>query len=406
MFVQFFVWGCWWVPLGTYLNAIGYDGSIGSIYATQGYAAIVTPLFVGAFADRYFSAQKVLGVLHLLGGAVLFWIASLGGDSGAETFFWSTMVYMLCYMPTLPLSASVVFNALTSTEKQFPAIRVVGTIGWIVAGLLVAAFAAEATAFPIQISAIASIALGIYSFTLPATPPAGHGESFSWLRATGIDVMWQVKDRNYWIFILCSLLICIPLSFYYAYTNTFLTEIGVAGATAFQSLGQVSEIVFMLLLPFFLQRYGFKWVLLIGMLAWTIRYFLFANGVGDTGPLIVLLAGGILLHGICYDFFFVAGQIYTDNSFDARMRARAQSFLTLITLGIGTVIGSNLANAVYVANASTPSSHDWAAIWSVPAVLAGVVAVIFIATFRNRGAAARVGDEPKEGAHQRRASPE
>ena len=382
MFVQFFIWGCWWVPLGTYLNAIGFDGVIGNTYATQGYAAIITPLFVGAVADRYFSAEKVLGILHLLGGAILFWISTIGGEGSSAVFFWGVMAYMLCYMPTIPLSCAVVFNAVQSTEKEFPAIRVLGTIGWIVAGLLVAVFAAEATALPIQISAIASLALGLYSFTLPGTPPRGRGEKFSVLQATGIDVIWQVKDRSYWIFILCSLLICIPLSFYYAYTNTFLNEVGVGATTAVQSLGQGSEILFMLLLPFFLRRFGIKWVLMVGMLAWAVRYVLFAYGFTEAGPVMTMLVAGILLHGICYDFFFVAGQIHTDNQFDPETRARAQSFLTLMTLGVGTVVGSNLANMTYVANTVSAAPHNWLDIWLLPAALAIFVTVLFAFTFK------------------------
>lgn len=388
MFAQFFIWGCWWVPLGTYLNALGLDSIIGNTYASQGYAAVITPLFIGAIADRYFSAQKVMGILHLLGGATLFWLSTLKGGDGASgsVFFWGVVAYMLFYMPTLPLSNAVAFNAMKSTEKEFPSVRVLGTIGWIVAGLVVAWLAAEATAIPIMLSATASVALGIYSFTLPDTPPRSRGEKFSLLQATGIDAVLQMKDRAYWIFIACSLLICIPLSFYYAYTNTFLSESGVAGSTAIQSLGQVSEIVFMLALPFFFSRFGLKWVLVTGMIAWSVRYVLFAYGVNEFGVIMPMLLAGILLHGICYDFFFVAGQIYTDNKFPEETRSRAQSFLTLATLGIGTIIGSNLANWVYVQNTLSDDAHRWVSIWMMPAILAAVVTVLFVLLFREHKA--------------------
>lgn len=398
MFVQFFIWGCWWVPLGTYLNRIGFDDVIGSTYATQGYAAIIMPLFVGALADRYFSAQKVLGVLHLLGGAILLWISTISGEDGASLFFWSAMAYMLCYMPTIPLSSAVVFKAVQSTEKEFPAIRVLGTVGWIAAGLIVAFFAAEETSLPILISAGASLALGLYSFTLPDTPPARQYVKLNWLHLTGIDVVRRLKDRSYWIFILCSLLICIPLSFYYAYTNTFLNEVGVQSTTAVQSLGQVSEIIFMLLLPLSLHRFGLKWVLMIGMLAWAVRYVLFAYGAGVGEPVMSMLIVGILLHGVCYDFFFVAGQIHTDNQFPPDTRARAQSFLTLTTLGVGTVVGANLANMVYVQNTLSATSHNWLEIWLLPAALAGLVALLFAITFKpNRSLTTHHGRvDPKE----------
>ena len=398
MFAQYFIWGAWWVPLGTYINAQGYDGIIGATYASQGYAAIITPLFIGAIADRFFSAQKLMGVLHIIGGCVLFFLSTVKGEQAEGLFFWSVVLYMLCYMPTLPLSNAVAFNAMTSTEKQFPAIRVLGTIGWIVAGLVVAYFAAEATNMPILLSAGASIALGLYSFTLPDAPPRSKHKETNLMEVTGLDAMLAMKDRAYWLFIVASLLIVIPLSFYYAYTNTFLVESGVEASTAFQSLGQMSEIAFMLLLPFFFIRLGIKWVLVVGMAAWALRYVLFAYGVTAAGPVMSMLVIGILLHGVCYDFFFVAGQIYTDKKFPHETRGRAQSFLALITLGVGVVIGSNLANMIYVANTVSDSEHHWRTIWLVPAVLAAAVTVVFAFIFKEKrdteiaAAAAKSGD--------------
>ena len=379
MFLQYFIWGAWWVTLGAYLNATGFDGIIGATYASQGYAAILTPLFIGVIADRYFSAQKLLGFLHIAGAVLLFWLSQIEGNG--QLFFTVVLVYMFLYMPTIPLSNSVAMHAMSDTQKQFPAIRVLGTIGWIVAGLIVGFMQAEQTNLPIQLAAIASLVAGGFAFALPDTPPKGGNEPVSWRSVTGFDVLREIRDRSFWVFIVCSLLICIPLAFYYAYTNTFLIEQGVQRAAAIQTLGQVSEIFFMILLPLAFVRFGVKNVLIIGMLAWAIRYVAFSFGFSDTGAIMPMLLLGILLHGICYDLFFVAGQIYVDQSTSPAIRARAQSFLALVTLGLGTVIGSNLANWVYVSNAISDTEHNWRVIWMVPAVLAALVAMLFAATF-------------------------
>ncbi|MFT7558548.1 MAG: nucleoside transporter [Flavobacteriales bacterium] len=384
MFAQYFIWGAWWVTLGSYLNASGFDDIIGETYATQGYAAIIAPLFIGVIADRYFSAEKLLGALHLLGAAVLLWISTI--SESKSLFFGAVLLYMLVYMPTLPLSNSVAFNAMSNTERQFPAVRVLGTIGWICAGLIVGFLQAEKTVLPIQLAAVASVLAGLYAFTLPATPPKALGKigGNGWRSITGIDVIQKIRDRSFWVFMLCSLLICIPLSFYYAYTNTFLIEQGVERAAAIQTLGQASEIFFMLLLPFAFVRLGIKWVLIVGMLAWSLRYLAFAFGFGESGPVMPLLLLGIALHGICYDLFFVAGQIYVDKNTAPEIRGRAQSFLALVTLGIGTVLGSHLANWIYLSNAVSSTEHSWKIIWLVPSALAAIVAVLFAFTFSSK----------------------
>lgn len=379
MFSQYFVWGAWWVTLGAYLNAQGFDQIIGKTYASQGYAAIIAPLFIGVIADRYFCAEKVLAVLHLLGAVLLLWLSTI--TASADLFFSVVLMYMMLYIPTLPLTNSVAFNAMTNTQKQFPAIRVLGTLGWIVAGLTVGLLQAEQTNLPIQLAAAASVVAGLLALLLPRTPPKDAGAKINWRSLTGIDVILQIKRPSFWIFMLCSLLVCIPLSFYYAYTNTFLVELGVQRAAAIQTLGQVSEVLFMLILPFCFSRLGVKWVLLIGMLAWTVRYVAFAYGFDSNGAIMPMLLLGIVLHGVCYDLFFVAGQIYVDQSTPEHIRARAQSFLALVTLGVGTVIGSNLANWVYLSNAASQNQHDWQTIWLVPAVLAFVVALLFAFLF-------------------------
>ena len=387
MFVQYFIWGAWWVPLGTLLAKNGFGDIIGQVYATQGYAAILSPLFIGVIADRYFSAEKVMGVMHLCGAACLAYVATLGPGSDPQHLVLAVLAYLMCYMPTLPLSTTIAFNASTDTARQFPAIRVFGTLGWIVAGLGIGFARLEQTNIPILISAGASVLYGIYSFTLPNTPPRAAREPINPVRLLGLDAL-KGGGNLFVVFIIASLMTTIPLSFYYAYTNTFLVEAGVDRAAAIQTLGQMSELGFLLLLPFLLLRLGIKWVMVIGMTAWAVRYVMFAYGVTSLGPVMPLLLVGIALHGICYDFFFVAGQIYVDRTFGPETRARAQSFLALITLGVGMAIGALFANSVYVAHTFSENSHDWKTIWLIPAALAFATAIIFAIVFRERKTAA------------------
>jgi nucleoside transporter len=386
MFIQYFIWSAWWVPFGAYMSKNGFDGIIGQVYATQGYAAILAPLFIGAIADRFFPAQKVMGVLHICGAASLAYVSTLGAGANPNLLILGALAAWIFYMPTLPLSTTIAFNAVDDTAKQFPLVRVFGTLGWIAAGLAVGFMQLEQTKTPILMAAAASLLYGLYSFTLPDTPPRAGREKLSVVGILGLDAL-KGGGRVFQIFILASLITTIPLSFYYAYTNTFLIEAGVQRAAAIQTLGQMSEVVFMLLMPLLFIRMGIKWVMVVGMVAWVARYILFAFGVSSLGPVMPLLLIGILLHGVCYDFFFVAGQIYVDRTFSSETRARAQSFLALITLGVGTALGSLLANAVYVANTNSPTSHDWQTIWLIPAGLAAVTAIVFALVFRERGAA-------------------
>jgi nucleoside transporter len=365
----------------------GLDHAIGEVYATQGYAAILAPLFFGAICDRYLPAQVVMGLLHLGGAASLATVAVVAGQNNPGALILAALVAWAFYMPTLPLSTTIAFNAVTDTTRQFPAIRVFGTIGWIVAGLLVGFLHMEATRIPVLMAAAASFAYGLYSFTLPATPPRADRGKLSIVGILGLDAL-KGADKPFKIFIIASFATTVPLAFYYAYTNTFLIESGVPLAAAIQSLGQVSELVFMLLMPLLFLRLGIKWVMTIGMLAWVARYVLFAFGATASGPIMAFMLGGIILHGVCYDFFFVAGQIYVDRTFSPATRARAQSILALITQGVGMAIGSLLANAVYVANTNGPEKHEWHAIWLIPAGLALATAVVFALVFKDRRAIA------------------
>jgi nucleoside transporter len=398
MFVQFFVWGAWFVTMGNYLGAgLGFEGSdIGRAYSTTGYAAILSPLFVGMIADRFFSAQKVMGILHLLGAGLMYWSSTI---TTPGMFFWVLLAYAMCYMPTLALVNSISFNQMTNPEKEFPGIRVAGTLGWIVAGLFITFLGArmgyegiEATSFPFKIAAIASFVMGVLSFTLPDTPPKGAGEKASIIDLLGLDALALMKDRSFAIFAISSLLICIPLAFYYSFANLFLNDSGMTGVAAKMTMGQMSEVIFMVLMPFFFSRLGVKKMLLLGMLAWVIRYALFAYGNSDS--LIFMFYGGILIHGICYDFFFVTGQIYVDKEAPENMRSNAQGFIALITYGVGMVIGNEIAGRwvgsltemvekTVDGEVMEVAVYNWQSIWLMPTIMAFVIVIGFALLFKD-----------------------
>jgi nucleoside transporter len=380
MFLEYFVWGAWYVTMGTYLlQTLKFSGQqSGLAYSTTALAAMVSPFFVGMVADRFFATEKILATLHIVGALLLYYVSTLT-DFGR--FYPVLLIYTLCFMPTLALTNSLSFHQMRSPEKEFPGIRVLGTIGWIVAGLIIGWLRVEASAFQFQLAAAASALLGIYSLFLPHTPPQKLGHRVEVRDILGLDALQLMKERSFAIFVLGSFLVCIPLQFYYAFTNPFLNEIGVVNAAGKQTLGQMSEIGFMLLMPLFFVRLGVKNMLLVGMAAWMARYTLFAYGNNDT--MVWMLYVGILLHGVCYDFFFVTGQIYVDKKASLQIRAAAQGFIAFVTLGAGMFIGSYLSGWVvdqYVVN----GVHDWRSIWLIPAAMALGVLLLFAAFFSYR----------------------
>jgi nucleoside transporter len=389
MFVQFFVWGAWFVTMGNYLGAgLSFGGEdIGRAYTTTGYAAILSPLFVGMIADRFFSAQHVMGVLHLLGAGLMYWASTL---TTPGMFFIVLLAYTMCYMPTLALVNSISFNQMESPEREFPGIRVMGTFGWIAAGLFITLLGSigfdkiEETATPFKIAAIASLVMGVLSFTLPDTPPKAKGKQASAVDLLGLDALTLMKDRSFAIFVISSLLICIPLSFYYSFANLFLNDSGMTGVAGKMTMGQMSEVIFMLLMPFFFARLGIKKMLLVGMLAWVVRYSLFAFGNNDA--LVFMFYGGILLHGICFDFFFVTGQIYVDKEAPVEMRSNAQGFIALVTYGVGMVIGNEIAGRWVGMNSEVVNevtTYAWKPIWLMPTIMAVVIVAGFALLFKD-----------------------
>jgi len=390
MFLEFFIWGGWFVTLGSFLgNNLSASGAeTGMAFSTQSWGAIIAPFIIGLIADRYFNAEKILGVLHLIGAVLMYQMST---TTEFSTFYPYVLGYMIAYMPTLALVNSVSFNQMSDTTKQFPMIRVWGTLGWVIAGGLISlAFKWDAIENIQQghlsntflMTAIASAVLGLFSFTLPNTPPKiNKNEKASISDILGLEALTLIKDKNFLIFFLSSVLICIPLAFYYQNISPFLTELKVENSTSWASLGQLSEIMFMLLLPFFFKKYGFKKTILAGMLAWVIRYSLFA--FGDAGDLFFVLVMGIALHGICYDFFFVSGQIYTDSKAGTKYKSAAQGLITLATYGVGMLVGFWIAGKVSDSYIISEGLHSWKVIWLFPAGFAAVVFVIFALAFKN-----------------------
>ena len=380
MFLQYFVWGAWYVAMGAYLNeTLQFDGQqVGLAYGSTALAAMISPFFVGMVADRFFATERILSALHIAGAVLLYLVSTL---EVFGSFYPTLIVYTLCYMPTLALTNSLSFHQMRDPGKEFPGIRVLGTIGWIAAGYAIDLLGFGRSAGMFQAAAIASLVLGVFSLTLPHTPPAKLGHAITARDVMGLDAIGLMKERSFLIFVLGSFLVCIPLQFYYAFANAFLSEIGVANPTSKMTLGQWSEIFFMLIMPWFFVRLGVKWMLMIGMLAWTARYVLFA--FGDAGPGVWMLYVGILLHGICYDFFFVTGQIYTDKKAPVAIRAAAQGFIAFVTLGVGMFIGSWLSGLIVEAYV-VPGGHDWYRVWLMPAAMALAVLVLFAIFFNYR----------------------
>lgn len=389
MFLEFFVWGSWYVTLGTFLgNNLEANGAqLAAAFSTQSFGAIIAPFVIGLIADRYFNAEKILGILHLL-GAVLMYLMFISDSFAA--FYPYVFLYMLIYMPTLALVNSVSFSQMKDPSKEFSSIRVWGTIGWIASGLMISFFFVWDSSAAIGegmlrntflMSSISSLVLGLFAFSLPATPPAArNNEKQSISELLGLDALKLLKDKDFAIFFISSVLICIPLAFYYQNANPFLSEVGLSNPTGKMTIGQVSEVLFLLLMPFFFRKFGLKVTLVVGMLAWVVRYVFFA--FGDAGEGTYLLIIGIALHGICYDFFFVSGQIYTDSKAGPKYKSAAQGLITLATYGVGMLIGFWIAGFVsdlYFAD----DVHDWKKIWLIPSGIAFIVTILFVIFFKD-----------------------
>lgn len=395
MFIEFFIWGSWFVTLGTFLlNNLHANGAqTGAVFSTQSWGAIIAPFIIGLIADRYFNAEKILGVLHLVGAGLMYYMYSVGNITSVypESFFYYLLIYMILFMPTLALVNSIAFNQMKDPEKEFSTIRVWGTIGWIVAGLLISfvflwdsetSVKAGLMKNTFLLASIASLVLGLFSFTLPKTPPKAAGTKVTVSDILGLDALKLLKNKNFLIFFIASILICIPLAFYYQNANPFLSNIGVTNPTGKMTIGQASEVIFLLFLPMFFKKFGFKKTILLGMFAWALRYALFAYG--NAGELSFMLIIGIALHGVCYDFFFVSGQIYTNAKAGIKYKSAAQGLITLATYGIGMLIGFKIAGLITDTYTTATNVFDWKMIWIIPSVIALVVFLLFAVSFNDK----------------------
>lgn len=390
MFLEFFIWGAWFVTLGTFLgrNLSATGAETGSVFSTQSWGAIIAPFIIGLIADRYFNAEKILGILHIIGAILMY---QMYNATDIAVFYPYVLGYMILFMPTLALVNSVSFNQMKDPEKEFSSIRVFGTIGWIVAGLLISfvfhwdspeGISAGLLKNTFLMAGVTSLILGLFSFTLPATPPkVAKGEKISINEILGLDALRLLKDKNFAIFFISSILICIPLAFYYQNAGVFLADIKVSNPTGKMAIGQISEALFLLAIPVFFAKYGFKKTILVGMIAWALRYVLFAYGNGDNLSFMLII--GIALHGVCYDFFFVSGQIYTNSKAGEKFKSSAQGMITLATYGVGMLIGFKVAGLItdmYKSGGIT----DWKMIWIIPAGIAAVVFLLFTLLFNEK----------------------
>jgi nucleoside transporter len=385
MFLQFFIWGAWYATGGNYMKSNGMTDLIYRAYFASSIGAIVSPFFLGVVADRFFPVQKVLGVMHILSGIFIFSAPFFAqGIISPGLFLACILLHMLCYMPTVNLASAMAFHLLRNREKSFPLVRLFGTLGWISAGIIVSRLLhADVTAMPMRISGAAGILMGIYCFTLPPVPPAGAGKKFSFRDVIGADAFILFKSRPFIIFIISLLLISLPFAIYFPYVPVFLNTANVADPGFKMTFGQVSEVFFLLLLPWFFSRFGLKWVLITGMVAWATRYALFALAAPD--GVIWMIIAGILLHGACYDFVYVAGQIYIDKKATPQIRAQAQGLFVLISYGVGQGLGTLAAGAIFNSIMSDGSSpHKWQVFWIIPLVFAAIVTILFVAGFREK----------------------
>ena len=387
MLLEYFIWGSWYVTVGTYMSEFlkSTGVQIGAAYSALAIATMISPFFIGMVADRFFAAQRIMGVLHLF-GALLLYLATLVTDN--TTFYWVIVLYSLMYMPTIALSNSIAFQQMTDPGKQFPWIRVFGTVGWIVAGLMIGALAIEKTPSTFHMAAIASLVLGVISFILPNTPPKAKAATSSASAALGTEAFVLFKDRPYLIFFIAAILVCIPLSFYYGFANVFLNEVGLENAAGKMTLGQFSEAIFILAIPFLFNRIGVKNMFLLGMTAWILRYVCFAYGNVDSN--LWMLYAGIILHGICYDFFFVTGYMYTEKKAGEKIKNAAQGLFTFATYGAGMFIGTWFSGFT-TDHYTIDGVHQWKEIWFVPAYIAVGVLLYFIFFFNEKKDIAKAG---------------
>lgn len=389
VFVHYFVWGCWYVTMGTYLtNSLRFPGSeVGLAYGTFAVGAMLSPFFAGIVADRFFATQRLLGCLHLFGASILYYVSTLETFSA---FYTALLIYTISYAAGHGLTNTLTLHHTKNPGKEFPVVMLSGSVGWIAAGLTVSWLQLENSAGMFRLAACAALVIGLYAFTLPNTPPKGAGAAVNVRTMLGLDALRLMRDRSFSVFIVCSFLICVPLSFYFSWINVFMNELRIPTAAAKLTIGQVSDVVFLLLLPALLLRLGVKGILLVGMGAWALRFVLFALFDQHREALWMLFVG-IALHGMCYDYIFVMGRMYVDKRATPDIRGAAQGFHAFVTLGAGMFVGTWLSGVVgQYYTSSDGATHAWQSIWLVPAMMSGVLLILFAAVFKDTAPPAAV----------------
>ena len=384
MFLQFFIWGSWYATGGNYMASHGMSDIIYLAFLASSIGSIISPFFMGMIADRFFAVQKVMGVMHILSGIFVMCAPLLGSDSPV-LFLLFLLFHMLCYMPTVGLASTTAFHLVSNKEKEFPIIRLFGTFGWIVAGIIVSkVLHADTTPVPMYVSGIAGILMGLYSFTLPNVPPQGQGKKLSFRDILGIDALKQLSSPSFIVFIIGLLLISLPFAIYFPFTPVFLKTANISDPAFNMTFGQMSEVIFLLLMPWFLRKLGIKWVMILGLLAWSLRYALFALGASDA--VVWMMMVGIVLHGACYDFVYVASQVYIDKRATGEIRAQAQGFFVLVSYGVGQGLGTLasgwIRNAI-MPGTDSPTLQQWQSFWMVPLIFSVVVTILFALGFRD-----------------------
>ncbi len=380
MFLNYVVWGSWYVTIGTYLTqTLNFSGTqAGAVFGTAALSCMVSPFFVGLIADRYFAAERVMCALHLIGAVLLYLVSTA---TSFTTVYVLMLVYNLCFFPTLALTNSLTLRNVSNPASDFPRIRLFATLGHIVVNVVIGSMGMERSSTPFLIAAVASVAMALYCLTLPHTPPIRSEEKPSWKTAIGLDALVMMKDRSFAVFVIASVLACIPLAFYFSFTNAYLNEVGVTNAASKMTLGQVAEVAMMLMMPFFFRRFTLKTILLLGLGAWSLRYAMFA--FGNAGDLMWLFYGAILLHGICYDFFFMSGQLYTDQQAPQHLRGTAQGFVMLLTYGLGMFLGSMLSGWT-VDFFTTEEGRNWQSFWLSSAAGSFVILILLGIFFQSK----------------------
>jgi nucleoside transporter len=385
MFVQYIIWGSWYVTLTNYLTStLGFTGTqAGAVFGTTALASLVAPFFVGLVADRFFATERVMAALYALGAVLLVLVTQVTSFAAVYSLM---LAFCLTYFPTIALTNAMTMKQVANPGRDFPLIRVVGTIGWVVINALVGFMQVEATTTPFLLGAGASVVMCVFSLVaLPHTPPPARGQQVSLRTILGLDALAMMKDRSYFVFVIASFLACIPLTFYYSFTNLFLNEAGVQNAAGKMSLGQVSEIGMMIAMPLVFRVWSVRTILLLGLGSWAVRYVLLAYG--DPGAAVWMFYLAIVLHGVCFDFFFVTGQLYTDQEAPAHLRSTAQGFITVVTYGFGMLVGSFLSGYAldyYSTTTGATMARDWLSFWLSSAAMSAAIGLLVLLFFRSR----------------------